>query len=258
VLVVALFPAYWMFLSAVQPSQYEITWPPALFFHGFVLNAFETLFASYPVATWMLHSLIAAAVCVGVTLCGAVPGAYLLSKLKWRGVAPFGFLLLFTQLMPGAMVVVPELELYRSLHWTNNLYALGVLYAAFNIPLGCWILKASFDSVPNAVIDSARVDGAGLMRALTKVLLPLSRPGLVAVAVVAFFGAWNDYVFASALVTSNSLYTAGLGLAEFYSSQVLHIDQLVAAAVVFSIVPVLLYVGVQRHVVRGLTAGAVK
>lgn len=258
VCIVALFPVYWMFLSAVQPSNYELTWPPSLFFRGFVWSSFSTLFAQNPIASWLLHSATASLVCVGITLVAAIPGAYLLSRLRWRGVGAFGFLLLFTQLMPGAMILVPELEFFRSLNWTGNLYALGVLYAAFNIPLGCWVLKSSFDTIPKPIIDASLVDGAGQVRVLTRILLPLSKPGVVAVAVVAFFGSWNDYLFASAFITSQSKYTAGLGLATFISDQVVHVDQLEAAGVVFSVLPVLLYVLVQRHVVRGLTAGAVK
>jgi multiple sugar transport system permease protein len=258
VCIVVLFPVYWMFLSAVQPSQYELTWPPSLFFRGLQWSSFSTLFDQNPIASWLVHSATASLVCVGITLFAAIPGAYLLSRLRWRGVGAFGFLLLFTQLMPGAMILVPELQFYRSLHWTGNLYTLGVLYAAFNIPLGCWILKSSFDTVPKEIIDASLVDGAGQMRALTRILLPLSRPGIVAVAIVAFFGSWNDYLFASAFITSNNQYTAGLGIATFISDQVVHVDQLEAAGVVFSVLPVALYVLVQRHVVRGLTAGAVK
>ena len=193
-----------------------------------------------------------------VTLIFAVPGAYLLSRLRWHGVGAFGFLLLFTQLMPGAMIVVPELQFFRELHWTNNLLALGVLYAAFNVPLGCWILKSSFDSVPSEVIDASLVDGCGRIRVLFRVLLPLSKPGLVAVAIVAFFGSWNDYLFAAAFITNQSLYTAGLGISTFITDQTIKLDQLEAAGVVFALLPILLYLTVQRHVVRGLTAGAIK
>jgi multiple sugar transport system permease protein len=258
VCVVALFPVYWMVLSTFQPSQDSLTYPPDLLPHGIQFSTLTSLFAGNPIFSWLLHSLTASAVCVGVTLIFAVPGAYLLSRLRWRGVGPFGFLLLFTQLMPGAMIVVPELQFFRQLHWTNNLLALGVLYAAFNVPLGCWILKSSFDSVPSEVVDASLVDGCGPLRVLFRVLVPLSKPGVIAVAIVAFFGSWNDYLFASAFITNQSLYTAGLGISTFITDQTINLDQLEAAGVVFSLLPVLLYLMVQRHVVRGLTAGAIK
>jgi multiple sugar transport system permease protein len=258
VCVVALFPVYWMVLTTFQPEQDSLTYPPQLWPHGLQLGTLRSLFNGNPITSWLLHSLVVSAVTVAVTLVLALPGAYLLSRLRWRGVGAFGFLLLFTQLMPGAMIVVPELQFFRQLHWTNNLFALGVLYAAFNVPLGCWILKSSFDSVPTEVIDASLVDGCGKIGVLTRVLIPLSKPGVVAVAIVAFFGSWNDYLFAAAFLTSRSLYTAGLGISTFISDQTIKLDQLEAAGVVFSLLPVLLYLTVQRHVVRGLTAGAVK
>jgi multiple sugar transport system permease protein len=258
VCIVALFPVYWMVLTTFQPSQDSLTYPPQIFPHGFQLGTLTSLFDGNPIASWLFHSLVVSAVTVAVTLLLALPGAYLLSRLRWRGVGAFGFLLLFTQLMPGAMIVVPELQFFRVLHWTNNLFALGLLYSAFNVPLGCWILKSSFDSVPTEVIDASLVDGCGRMGVLLRVLVPLSKPGVVAVAIVAFFGSWNDYLFAAAFLTKRSLYTAGLGISTFISDQTIHLDQLEAAGVVFSLLPVMLYLTVQRHVVRGLTAGAVK
>ena len=258
VCVVVIFPIYWMVLSTFQPEGYLLTWPPPLFLKGFNASAINSLFAQQPIWSWILHSFLASAITVAITIALSIPGAYLLSRLRWRGVGAFGFLLLFTQMMPGAVVIVPELQFFRSLGWTNNLPALGVLYAAFNVPLGCWILKSSFDNIPGEVIDASLVDGCNPIGVLWRILLPLSRPGLVAVAVVAFLGSWNDYLFASAFITQRSLYTAGLGIATFISEGDIQLYQLEAAGVVFSLLPVILYLAVQRHVVRGLTAGAVK
>jgi multiple sugar transport system permease protein len=108
------------------------------------------------------------------------------------------------------------------------------------------------------VLDAALVDGCTPLGVLRRILLPLSRPGLVAVAVIAFFLSWNDYIFASALITDRSKYTAGLGIATFLTQQDVPIRQLQAAGVVFSLLPVIFYLSLQRYVVRGLTAGAVK
>jgi len=258
VCVIILFPVYWMVLSTFQPEQFTLTFPPPLFFKGINTGAISSLFAQQPIGSWLLHSFLVSAITVTVTTALAIPGAYLLSRLRWRGVGAFGFLLLFTQMMPGAVVIVPELQFYRTLGWTNNLPALGVLYAAFTVPLGCWILKSSFDTIPNEVIDASLVDGCSTLGVLRRILIPLSRPGLVAVAVVAFFGSWNDYLFASAFITNRSLYTAGVGISTFISEQDIQLYQLEAAGVIFSLLPVVLYLAVQRHVVRGLTAGAVK
>ena len=255
---IILFPMYWMVLVTFQPEQYTLTWPPPLFLKGFNASAINSLFSQQPIGSWLLHSFFVSAITVVITIIMAIPGAYLLSHLRWRGVGAFGFLLLFTQMMPGAVVIVPELQFFRSLGWINSLPALAVLYAAFNVPLGCWILKSSFDSVPGEVIDASLVDGCNPIGVLWRILIPLSRPGLVAVGVVAFFGSWNDYLFASAFITDRGSYTAGLGIATFISEGDIQLYQFEAAGVIFSLLPVALYLAVQRHVVRGLTAGAVK
>ncbi len=258
VCVIALFPVYWMLLSTFQPSKYSLVYPPNLLLKGFQGSVISGLFHQDPLASWIFHSFLTSAVCVAVTVSLAIPGGYVLSRRGWRGVGVFGFLLLFTQLMPGAMILVPELELFRSLGWTNNLPALGLLYAAFAVPLGCWILKSSFDVVPHEVVDAALVDGCGELGVLTRIMLPISKPAIVSVGIVAFFFSWNDFIFASAFITNRSLYTAGLGISTFITDETIKLDQLSAAGVIFSLLPVLLYLLVQRNVVRGLTAGALK
>jgi multiple sugar transport system permease protein len=258
VCVVVLFPIYWMILSTFQPEDKTLSFPPPLIPRGFDGSAITKLFNDQPIASWLGHSLYVALITVLITLALSTFGAYLLGVLAWRGKLIFGFLLLFTQMMPGAMILVPELQFYRAMHWTNNLLMLAVLYAAFSVPLGSWILKSSYDNIPSDVLDAARVDGCNPLGVLRRILLPLSRAGLVAVAVVAFFGSWNDYLFASAFITDRTKYTAGLGIATFISQQDVPIFELQAAGVVFSLLPVIFYLCVQRYVVRGLTAGAVK
>jgi multiple sugar transport system permease protein len=258
VCVVALFPVYWMVVGSFQPEDDTLSYPPSLFFKGFTFSAITSLFQDQPLASWIVHSFEVSAVTVVITVVLAIPGAYLLSRLRFRGSGAFGFLLLFTQLMPGAMIVVPELEWFRTLHGTNNLLALGVVYAAFSTPLGCWILKSSFDNVPNDIVDAGFVDGCSQMGTLRRVLIPLSRSGVVAVMVVAFFASWNDYLFASAFITERAKYTAGLGISTFIGNVVVQLYQLLAAGLIFSIIPVALYLFAQRHIVRGLTAGALK
>ena len=258
VCVAVLFPVYWMVLSTFQPEGKTLSFPPPVIPVGFNFSAISQLFRDQPIASWLGNSLLVALISVAITLVMSAFGAYLLGWLRWHGKLAFGLILLFTQMMPGAMIVVPELQFYRSMGWTNNLPMLAVLYAAFAVPLGSWILKSSYDTVPSEVLDAGLVDGCTRLEVLRRILLPLSRAGLVAVAVVAFFGSWNDYLFASALITNRSQYTAGLGIATFVSQQDVPIFELQAAGVIFSLLPVIFYMCVQRYVVRGLTAGAVK
>jgi len=254
VLVVVLFPVYWMVLGTFQPENDSLIWPPPMFFEGFNFSAVTSIFRDLPLAWWILHSIEVSAVTVSVTVVLVIPGAFLLSQLRWRGRGAFGLLMLFTQVMPGAMIIVPELEWYRTLNWTNTLLALGLVYAAFSVPLGSWILKTAFDRVPNEIVDAGFVDGCTQLGTLRWVLLPLARSALVAALVVAFLASWNDYLFASAFITKRGLYTAGLGMAELTGAGY----EAITAGLVFSVLPVGLYMLVQRHIVRGLMAGALK
>ncbi len=251
---VVLFPVYWMVLGTFQPENDSLVWPPPMFFEGFNLGAVTSIFRDLPLASWMFHSIEVSAVTVSVTMVLVIPGAFLLSQLRWRGRGAFGLLMLSTQVMPGAMIIVPELEWYRTLNWTNNLLALGLVYAAFSVPLGSWILKTAFDRVPNEIIDAGFVDGCTQLGTLRWVLLPLARSALVAALVVAFLASWNDYLFASAFITKRGLYTAGLGMAELIGAGY----EAITAGLIFSVLPVGLFMLVQRHIVRGLMAGALK
>lgn len=255
---VVLFPVYWMVLNAIQPGEYSLTRPPALIPRGLEWSNFARLFEDKPIVEWLLMSTYVAAIVVVVTLIVVVPAAYALSRLRWRGRNLLGLLLLFTQIMPGAMIVAPELTLFRAFGWTDNLTMLAMLHAAFVVPLCTWILKASFDAVPGEIVEAALVDGCNHWQTLFSVVLPLTRPGLVAVSVVAFFFSWNEYLFSSALITRSGLYTGSLGLATLITQLDTPLFVLMAAGVTFSVLPILFYLAIQRHILRGLTAGAVK
>ena len=255
---VVLFPVYWMLLNAIQPSAFSLTWPPALLPRGIDLTSFARLFGEKPITQWLALSTYVATIGVIGTLVVVIPAAYAMSRLRWNGRALLGLGLLFTQIMPGAMIVAPQLTLFRAFGWTDNLVALALLHAALVVPLCTWILKSSFDAVPREIVEAALVDGCNHRQTLIGIVLPLTRPGLVAVAVVAFFSSWNEYLFSSALITRSSLYTGSLGLATLITQLDTPLFVLMAAGVTFSALPILFYLSVQRHILRGLTAGAVK
>lgn len=258
VCLVVFFPVYWMLLSSIQPTEFSLSYPPPLLPQGFNWEAYAQLFQDKPIARWLLISTFVATLTVIGTLLFVIPAAYALSGMHWCGRSAFGLLLLFTQIMPAAIVVAPVLALYRNLAWTDSLLALALLHTAFVVPLCAWVLKSSFDAVPKEVVEAALIDGCNRFSVLPRVYLPLARPGLVAVSVIAFFASWNEYLFSSTLIIDSSRYTASLGIATLMTQLDTPLFQLMAAGVVFSVLPVLFYMAIQRHVLRGLTAGSVK
>jgi multiple sugar transport system permease protein len=253
-----LFPGYWMVVSTVQPLNYSFSFPPPLFPKAFDFSPYATMFTQFPIWLWLGNTILLATITTIICLVMTILGAYILSAQKWRGRALFGFLLLVTQLLPEALIVIPVYALYQKFGLKESIPALSFVDAAFVIPIGTWVLKNVFDSIPREIYDAALIDGCNPLGVLRRVMLPISAPGLVAVAVVAFFYAWNEFLFASNLIQTTALWPAAVGMAALRSMLNVPIDLIMATALFFSIFPVLFYSLVQRYVVAGLSAGAVK
>ncbi len=185
-------------------------------------------------------------------------GAYTLSNLRWKGRSTFGMFLLVTQMLPEILIVIPLYIIYSRLNLLDSLPWLSLIYTAFSLPICIWILKGVFDTIPSEVLDAAVVDGCNELTALWRIVIPLSAPGLVAVAVVAFFSAWNEFLFAVIMLSSAELQPAAVGLITLRATGFTPVEQYMAAGLIFSILPVLFYLAMQRYIISGLTAGAVK
>ena len=179
-------------------------------------------------------------------------------NLRWKGRSTFGLFLLVTQMLPEILIIIPLYRIYRQLDLLNSLPALALINTAFALPICIWILKGVFDTIPTEVLDAAVVDGCTEFSALWKIVLPLSLPGLVAVAVVSFFSAWNEFLFAVIMLTSTEFQPASVGLTTLRATGFTPVEQYMAAGLIFSILPVFFYLAMQRYIISGLTAGAVK
>jgi multiple sugar transport system permease protein len=252
------FPVYWMFLSAIQPARFSMRYPPPFFPQAINFTPFEQLFRDYPVITWVTNSTIVSILSTGLCLGLAVFGAYALSSLRWRGRNLFGLVLFFTQMLPEALIIIPIFIILRQLRLLENLPAVSMVNTAFVLPIGIWILKGVFDAVPREIREAALVDGCDALSVLWRIVIPLSLPGLVAVGVVAFFYAWNEFLFTSTMLTTDAVRPASVGLASLRSMMETPVERILAASMLFSAPPVLFYLIMQRYIVSGLTAGAVK
>lgn len=255
---VVLFPVYWMIVNSIQPLSYGMQYPPPLVPKEISFLPFITLFDNYPVARWLVNSLLLAGMATLIVLALAVLGSFAMTFLQWRGKAAFGLLLLMTQMLPEALVVIPVYAMYRNLGLTDSLPALSLVDAAFILPICIWILKNSFDSIAEEIYEAALIDGCSPLGALVRALLPLAAPGLVAISVVSFFYAWNEYLFAVTLITSPDSRPVAVGLASLKVMLDTPVDRVLAAALFFSVFPVVFYLLIQRYIVAGLSAGAVK
>jgi len=258
VAVLTIFPIYWMLVSTFQPSKYTLHYPPPLFPQEITLYQFADLFANHPIALWLRNSFLIAVMAMLLCMALTVVGAYALSSLRWKGRSLFGLFLLVTQMLPEILIVIPLYIIYRRLNLLDSLPALSLVDTAFALPICIWILKGVFDTIPGEVLDAAVVDGCTELNVMWRIVLPLSAPGLVAVAVVSFFSAWNEFLFAVILLTSAEFQPASVGLTTLKATGFTPVEQYMAAGLIFSILPVLFYLVMQRYIISGLTAGAVK
>lgn len=263
VVAITIFPIYWMILTAIRPTKETTHYPPSFLPQSITFKTFKELFDKEPIGTWIWHSTYLSLGATAICIVLAVLGAYTLSAMRWRGRSAFAIFLLMTQMLPEALIIVPIFKIYTDfpiihVDLQNKLWGLSLLDAAFILPIGIWILKNLFDTIPREVQEAALVDGAGPIRMLFEIILPLSLPGLIAVGVVAFFYGWNEYLFAQLLTPDKALYPASVGLASMKQMLDTPIEQLLSAGLIFAIPPVIFYAVMQRYIVAGITAGAVK
>jgi multiple sugar transport system permease protein len=259
---VTAFPIYWMIASVIQPVNNILEYPPPLIPRDLTLQPFSEIFKVEDnldrVDIWIENSILLASMTTVICLVLTVLGAYAMSGMRWRGKGLFGLLLLMTQMLPEALLIIPVYATVDKLQMKNNLLVLALIYTAFILPICIWVLKNVFDTIPHEIRQAGMVDGCTRIGVLWRIMLPIAAPGLVAVAVVAFFYSWNEYLFAASLVTDKHYFTAPMGLAGLISMIGFPIDKMLAGGLVFAIFPVIFYLMVQRYVVAGLSAGAVK
>lgn len=263
VVAIIFFPVYWMVVSTLQPTKYSTYYPPPLFPKGANLDVFREVFDKYGVGGWIWHSTLLALLSTAIVILLSIIGAFTLSSLRWRGRTAFAIFLLVTQMLPEALIVVPIFKVFSNFpifgfSLRNSLPALSMLDAAFILPIGVWVLKNLYDTIPREIQEAARVDGASQMRVLFQIIMPLTLPGLAAVGVIAFFYAWNEYLFAQLMISDKNLYPASVGLGFMKTMLDTPIELQLAAGLIFAIPPVFFYIVMQRSIVAGITAGAVK
>jgi multiple sugar transport system permease protein len=206
---------------------------------------------------FMNSAIVALATAFAVTLIASAAG-YAMSRFRFRGKAVVGFLLLLTQTFPLVMVIPPIYRIMGGLHLTNTLTGLVVIYTAFNTPFATFLMASFFDAIPRDLEEAAMVDGCRRHRALLQVILPLTLPGMGATVGFVFTAAWSELLFALMLINDERSKTFAVGLLTFIGKFAVDWGQMMAASVI-GLIPVCLFFALlQRYLVAGLTAGAVK
>ena len=258
VLVVALFPPYFMIVTAFHPPSLSFSRTPTLFSTDLSLRAFTDLFEKYPYASWMSNTLVVSVSSTVLAVSIATLAAYSLSRLRYPGRSALSSAVFFAYLFPPTLLFIPMFIVLNSLHMLNWLPALIAVYLTFSIPFCTWLLKAYFLSIPRELEDAAQVDGATRLQSMTLVVLPLATPGVAVASIYSFTLAWNEYLYAFTLLSDQEKFTLATGLTKLIFGDVFLWGMIMAGGVLMSLPLLVLYFAAQRFIVAGLAAGAVK
>ena len=228
-------------------------WPSRMSFEHF---RFVLAHSSFPLF-FRNSMIVACSTAAIVTLLASLSG-YALSRFNFRGKYWLVALMLLTQMFPLVMLVAPIFKMLSPLGLTNSLAGLVIVYTAFNIPFATFLMQSFFDGIPKELEEAAKIDGATQFMAFRQIVLPLTLPGIAATLGFVFTAAWSELLFALMLISGNDAATFPVGLLTFVSKFSVDFGQMMAAGVLALIPACLFFLFIQRYLVQGLTAGAVK
>lgn len=259
VVVFVVTPFLWMLLGSFKPT-YELLQQQGqtLWIAHPTLENYQRLFQEYDFVRYFLNSLLVATFTATVATSLSAFAGYSLARFQFPGRGFFGILILVTQMLPGIAVIIPLFIWFKQFQLIDTYWALFIAYNAFAIPFSTWMLRGFFASIPRELEEAALIDGAGLFGAFVRVIMPLSVPGLLATGIFAFILSWHEFLFAVTFTNSAELRTLTVGIAAMRGKDVIDWGLLNAGVVITTIPVAILFAFVQRYLVQGLTAGAVK
>jgi raffinose/stachyose/melibiose transport system permease protein len=255
--VVWLYPVVWTLANAIKPgadiyrAPWDLPWPPAIGNIGEAWNRGQ-------LGAALANSVYVTAMTVAVVLAVSVSGAYSLTRLRQPLRAVFFMVVLAPLIIPTDVLIVPLFSMFRGLGLINSLPGVALFNVMTNVSFATLILTGYFRTIPRDVIDAARVDGAGRIEVLLGIMVPLARPGIVAVAVLVAVFTWNDFSGSLVLIQKPDAFTVQLALTRFSTLYATDQGLTFAGMAIAILPPLLLFLVLQRSFIQGLAAGAIR
>ncbi|MHB8277075.1 MAG: carbohydrate ABC transporter permease [Candidatus Humimicrobiaceae bacterium] len=260
-MVFILLPFLWLLASTFKTDQEIFSIIPHWIPKNFTIGSYKWVFGPYGsnFGPLLANSLITAGVTAIMTVFFAATGGYALGRFKFPGYKIIGIVILLAQMFQGPLIMIPWYKMAIVMGIINTRTVLILIYGTVTIPIGVWLMSGFFGSIPKELEEAAEVDGCNKFRAFWSIVLPLAKPGLAAVAIYSFILSWNDYQYALILTNSIKAKTMQVGIAEMMGSMgKLNWGGIMASSVLVTLPVVVLFAVVQRNLIEGLTAGAVK
>ncbi|MCU9613286.1 carbohydrate ABC transporter permease [Caldibacillus lycopersici] len=253
VTLIFIFPFIWMLIASFKTQAQIMSTDTALFFQP-TFDNYRSVFGEHNFLTYIINSFIVAFVSTVFGLILGLPAAYAIAKYKQQ---KLGFVILIARIIPGISFMIPWFIIFTKLNLTDSYTALVLSHMLVGLPFIIWIMIPSFEGLPAELEDAARVDGCTLQGAFVKVLLPLVMPGIITSSLMSFILSWNNFMFALVL-SGEKTKTLPIAIFNFMSYSEINWGALMAAAVIITFPIIIISLFVQRYIISGVTAGAVK
>ncbi len=261
-------PFFWMIISSISPSRDLASTPPQWIPENPTFARYKALIfgaapgQSLPIATEkfiraLFSSLVISSTVTVICIIAGAGAAYALVRLPVPGKSNFLFGMLAAQMMPVIVIIIPLYLVWQALDWMDTWHGMILLYSGFMLPTVIWIMYSYFQTLPEELEEAAMIDGCSRAGALLRVVLPISGPGLVAVAAFAFLYTWNEF-FMALIFTASKTKTITVIVTEFSTQSGIDYGLMMTGGVIGSIPPLIIALLLQRYIVAGLTAGSVK
>ncbi len=253
---VILFPPVVLFLTSIKTELDALSFPPKWIFKP-TLDNYTEIFEFSPFARYLLNSFIVASLNTGVVLVLGSFAAYSLARFRFKGADDIAFWILSVRMMPPVAAIIPIYIIMRNLRLLDTPWSLVITYLTFNLPFAVWMMRSFFREIPREIEESALVDGCSIFRSFRSIALPLAAPGLAATGILTFIFSWNEFLFALILTGSKAV-TLPVGITGYMKETGINWGYMTAGGAL-ALIPVILFtILAQKHLVKGLTMGALK
>jgi multiple sugar transport system permease protein len=253
-----LFPVYWMVKSSFTPNDLMYTPNPGLVPDTWTLSHYKDLFQKTKFMNFVKNSLYVASLVTVISVSISILGSYSMTRLRYRGRIFFSQSIIYTYLLPTAVLFIPMYVAVSKLGLSDNKNALLIVYPTIIVPYCCYMLISYFKAIPKELEEAALIDGCSSLQALFRIIIPIASPGIAVVSTFAFTLAWNEYLYALVLTTSPGQQTVNIGISSFKFSDQAVWGLLMGSSVIASLPAIFLYFLAQRFLKSGLAAGGVK
>ncbi|MFF0426724.1 sugar ABC transporter permease [Streptomyces sp. NPDC004520] len=253
--VIAVFPVLWVLLTSLKPAKYATSTD---FFKETTFENYTGLLNDTPFLTWFGNSLLVAGLTTVVGVFISATTGYAVSRFRFPGKRGLMWTLLVTQMFPVAVLIVPIYNIMASMGLLNQPAGLVITYLTIAVPFCAWMMKGFFDTIPREIDESGYVDGLTPFGTFWRLILPLAKPGIAVTAFYSFITAWGEVAYASAFMVGDENLTLAGGLQKFVNQYGAQWGPMAAASVLIAVPAALVFLFAQRHLVTGMSAGAVK